>query len=136
MTSGTKTRNSRQVTVTAHPHPLELHVWSDHAACRGASPTLFITEGYEDDDPIYPPAEAEALCNRCPVRPECLQYGLETKLGNDWLTGVWGGTTAYQRRQLRRSRERSKCPNCDSTDLVLERSVELCLACGVSWPVI
>jgi hypothetical protein len=47
--------------------------------------------------------------------------------------GYWGGTTTYQRDQLRRVRTRAKCPICLGTALVYEDPHELCLACGISW---
>ena len=47
--------------------------------------------------------------------------------------GYWGGTSTYQRDQLRRVRTRAKCPLCLATALVYDNPHELCLACGVSW---
>lgn len=97
--------------------------WQKHAPCTNA--------GFD----FIPDAETEAgvqearqWCHGCPVRTECLAwamlYGAE---------GYWGGTTTYQRAQLRRVRTRSKCPLCLSAQLVYTGSHELCLACGVSW---
>lgn len=42
--------------------------------------------------------EAKRICARCPVKAECLQFALET----DERWGVWGGTSAFERRWLRR----------------------------------
>lgn len=36
--------------------------------------------------------EAHAICDRCPVKAACLQYGID----ND-LTGTWGGTSERER---------------------------------------
>lgn len=77
----------------ASPH------WSEWAACLREDPELFfpISEagpGLEQAD------RAKAVCRRCPVARECLDYALET--GQD--TGVWGGTTPLERRQLREAR--------------------------------
>jgi WhiB family redox-sensing transcriptional regulator len=102
--------------------------WKTRAACKGAPSEVFITPGDEDDEPSYPSRAARAYCDRCPVKPECLQYATENN-----AVGVWGGTTAYQRRQLQRERERSKCPGCGSSDIVTEHNVELCMRCGISW---
>ncbi len=44
--------------------------------------------------------EAKAVCRVCPVRPQCLEYAL----GFDQLSGVWGGLSERERRQLRRER--------------------------------
>jgi WhiB family redox-sensing transcriptional regulator len=43
-------------------------------------------------------AEALALCATCPVRAQCLEYALRNKETH----GIWGGTTADQRRRMRR----------------------------------
>lgn len=108
---------------------MEIQEWAKRAACQGAKPEIFITVGDADDELYYPSDEAMAYCNRCPVRPECLAWAL----ADPELLGVWGGTTSYQRRQLRRARERASCPGCASSDLVIEGTVELCLGCGASW---
>ena len=41
---------------------------------------------------------AKAVCAQCPVRSECLKYAMDS--GLDY--GVFGGTTAHERRQLSR----------------------------------
>lgn len=105
--------------------------WRTRAACRTAPVELFITVGDERDDPFYPPSDALVFCNNCQVRTECLAHALEHN-----EVGVWGGTTEYQRRQLRRERDRERCPNCGSNDLIYESSIELCLSCGMSWRII
>lgn len=105
--------------------------WKRRAACKDASPEIFITPGDFDDEPSYPPREARVYCDLCPVKPECLQYGIESN-----AIGVWGGTSSYQRRQLTRDRGRVKCPGCGSPDIINEHGVELCIACGVSWHII
>ena len=99
------------------------------AACRGAPRDLFITPSDSlEDDPPYPSKEAQQFCNLCPIVAECLQWALD----HDEV-GVWGGTSTYQRRQLKRERTRDKCPGCASRDLIMERFTELCLSCGMSW---
>ena len=77
--------------MTANPY-----AWRDHAACLGASPDLFFpergdTEGTE---------AALAVCATCPVRPDCLAAHIDER------EGVWGGTSARQRRQMRGQRYR------------------------------
>lgn len=42
---------------------------------------------------------AKAVCRACPVRDECLGFALRT----GQQEGIWGGTTPYERRRLRRS---------------------------------
>jgi hypothetical protein len=40
-----------------------------------------------------------AMCEDCPVRQECLDYAVGFGVE---LTGMWGGTTPVERRQMRR----------------------------------
>lgn len=70
--------------------------WHDDAACRGMDVSLFFpTVGR------YQVAQrAQRICERCPVREECLADALATGTQH----GVWGGTTPRQRRNLRRLR--------------------------------
>src|SRR3546814_526697 len=72
--------------------------------------------------------EVQQWCRACPVRTECLAWAML-----HGAEGYWGGTSTYQRDQLRRVRTRAKCPLCLSTALVYADPHELCLACGVSW---
>jgi len=101
--------------------------WRDYAACKNAPYSLFTSRDGENE-PSYPPKQALEYCNRCSVNPECLA----TALANN-ETGVWGGTSTYQRTQMKRVRARLKCPSCESLALVIDKKVELCLACGISW---
>ncbi len=63
--------------VAADPSP----GWRRRAACATASPSLF------DGETATDVASAEAICARCPVRTECLQFAL----ANHIAYGVWGG---------------------------------------------
>lgn len=74
--------------------------WFNEAACRGSDPDLF----FPDRTIGRIPAAAEAFCAGCPVRAECLDYGLQEK------SGYWGGMTENQRRKerLRRREERER----------------------------
>ena len=66
--------------------------WRDGAACKGLPAGAFFPERGE-----LPAAEVLGVCRSCPVRRPCLEYALAT--GDP---GVWGGTTAKERRRLRR----------------------------------
>lgn len=97
--------------------------WQAGAPCTGA------------DFDFIPDAETQAgveqarqWCRSCPVRTQCLAWAML-----HGAEGYWGGTTTYQRAQLRRVRTRAKCPLCLSAQLVYTDPHELCLACGVSW---
>lgn len=67
--------------------------WFDQAACAGQPTELFFPESGVH------PAAALSYCAQCPVKIECLAWGME-----HWDSrrfGVWGGTTPKQRRHLR-----------------------------------
>ncbi|TDV47776.1 transcription factor WhiB [Actinophytocola oryzae] len=69
--------------------------WRDRAACRDADPELFFP--VSDMGPgARQIADAKAVCGRCPVRTQCLDYAVETGLDH----GVFGGTTERERREL------------------------------------
>lgn len=106
---------------------VQLTQWRLRAACRGAPHEFFIPiEGQNEE--IYPPTQALQYCNVCPVQSECLTEALAQN-----EVGVWGGTSTFQRKKMKRIRARTHCPNCESNNLVENQNVELCLACGVSW---
>jgi hypothetical protein len=90
----------------------------------------------------YPPLEvknqndyytvAKAVCNQCPVRPECLDYGIH----ETW--GCWGGTSPQDRKNEHRLKHGSiekrylgcTCSLCKSsiykrTTIPLEKVPEL-----------
>jgi WhiB family redox-sensing transcriptional regulator len=67
--------------------------WHHQAACRGADPELFFPERGQSQK------AALSYCERCPVRSKCLSSALEPGLLS---SGVWGGTTGRERRELRR----------------------------------
>jgi len=73
--------------------------WMDEGACRGAPSSLF----YVDDDAAAGPAKE--ICGTCPVQVDCLAFALNNmKDATD--AGVWGGTTARERRSIRRRTRR------------------------------
>lgn len=65
--------------------------WTERAACKGEDTDLFFPGRGEEQVGVL------ALCGVCPVRAECLAYALEHE-----DVGVWGGTSAKQRRAIRR----------------------------------
>lgn len=102
-----------------------------HAECRKTSSFDIFFPMEKDDDPhadIYPNAEALLYCDRCPVRTECLDWAL----AHD-EQGIWGGTTAYQRGQMKRKRSRMRCVACASEYIIKEGYSQICLNCGISW---
>jgi WhiB family transcriptional regulator, redox-sensing transcriptional regulator len=67
--------------------------WHQDAACRDMVPARFVRSPGTDYGGL------RALCERCPVRQECL----ETALADDSLVGLWGGTNDRERREMRRA---------------------------------
>ena len=75
--------------------------WASRGACRDVEPDLFFPIA-SSGPATRQIAAAKAVCARCPVQPECLNYALET--GQD--CGVWGGATEDERRAMRVRRQR------------------------------
>jgi hypothetical protein len=101
------------------------------AACRGADLAIFLPgDAFDDDneDDEHPSKEALSYCLRCPVLADCLTHAVALD-----LSGVWGGTTEYQRRQLRRPMSRQSCPVCGGQIIRTVADSEVCGACGASW---
>jgi WhiB family transcriptional regulator, redox-sensing transcriptional regulator len=65
--------------------------WFENAACRGEDINLFFPGTGEI------PFTAFAICSRCPVRRECLDYALTNHIQH----GVFGGIGPRQRRRVR-----------------------------------
>ncbi|MFP1624275.1 WhiB family transcriptional regulator [Streptomyces sp. 5K101] len=75
--------------------------WREYAACRNADPDLFFPIG--TGAPALVQAEAAKLvCERCPVREQCLAWAME----NNQESGVWGGLSEDERRSLKRRTQR------------------------------
>lgn len=71
--------------------------WRQRAACRDVDPELFFPIG-TSGPALLQAEQAKAVCRRCPVTDECLQWALEH--GED--AGVWGGMTELERRLMMR----------------------------------
>lgn len=69
--------------------------WWLRAACRSEPTCLF----FPADDAASAPARR--ICARCPVREPCLTHALASQ-----ELGIWGGTTATERRYMSTSRPR------------------------------
>jgi WhiB family redox-sensing transcriptional regulator len=76
--------------------------WTDLAACRFEDPELFFPISTKGPGRAQT-EEAKAVCARCPVRQECLEYALATHQE----AGIWGGLTEDELRALRRARSRA-----------------------------
>ncbi|MGH9184889.1 MAG: WhiB family transcriptional regulator, partial [Acidimicrobiales bacterium] len=82
---------------SAEPFSIEHDDWRDVAACRDTSPDLFFPVG-TTGPALEQIASAKAVCRQCPVQSACLEFALVTNQDS----GVWGGTSEEERRQLRR----------------------------------
>ena len=78
--------------------------WQFRAACRGEDAALFFAPGYfeRSQEKLGREARAKAICARCPVRMDCLDYALRTREPH----GVWGGLNEIERRALLREQDR------------------------------
>jgi WhiB family transcriptional regulator, redox-sensing transcriptional regulator len=79
--------------------------WRAAGACLSADPDLFfpIAGGAPS---AAQQAKALRICDRCPVRQECLDFAMQ--MGE--MQGIWGGTTPDERIRTRRRRSRNRVP--------------------------
>ena len=70
--------------------------WRDSALCAQVDWDLFFPDRGGKSGRI-----AKRICDRCPVKQECLQWSLD----HDVHYGVWGGLSETQRRQLREQKK-------------------------------
>lgn len=68
--------------------------WQEQALCHGRLSLFFVERNSDNRKLDLLPAErkAKALCVRCPVRRECLEYGIDEDYG------IWGGTLPSERK--------------------------------------
>ncbi len=70
--------------------------WQTSARCTAVDPEIFFPERGGSSK------AARAVCSKCEVREQCLEYALNNKE----QFGIWGGTSERERRGLRRDRLR------------------------------
>lgn len=80
--------------------------WQYRAACRGEDSSVFFAPNHFErkEEKEAREAKAKALCVRCPVRLECLDYALRAREPH----GIWGALNEVERRALIRERERTR----------------------------
>ena len=91
--------SDRKVTIPASSLVLANadYSWRRDAVCRDTDPDLFFpvgTTGYA----LVQIDKAKQVCGDCPVSTDCLQYALDTNQDS----GIWGGTSEEERRNIRR----------------------------------
>jgi WhiB family transcriptional regulator, redox-sensing transcriptional regulator len=75
--------------------------WRASGACQDADPDLFFPIS-STGRALNQIARAKAICARCPVIGECLEFAY----ANASADGIWGGTTAEERQRARRRERR------------------------------
>lgn len=75
--------------------PLDPDDWRVDALCAQTDPDAFFP------DKGGSTRDAKAICARCEVREQCLEWAL----ANDVRFGIFGGLSERERRQLKRERE-------------------------------
>lgn len=83
---------AREVASYLDRYGLPDDAWRARGACSGMDAKIFFPRQGEPTGP------AISVCNRCPVRVECLTWAL----WNGEKIGIWGGTAERTRRSLRR----------------------------------
>lgn len=69
--------------------------WWDLAACQSADPELFFPVSAAGAG-LAEISQAKAICARCAIRQQCLDYALDSGQPH----GVWGGTSEEERRTI------------------------------------
>jgi WhiB family transcriptional regulator, redox-sensing transcriptional regulator len=77
--------------------------WEARGACKHSDPELFFPVTARGPA-LRQLAKAKQVCERCPVRVQCLEYALQS--GQSF--GVWGGASEEERRLMRRRRLRRR----------------------------
>ncbi|MFG2526944.1 WhiB family transcriptional regulator [Streptomyces sp. NPDC048516] len=77
--------------------------WRHDAVCREVDPEIFFPVG-NTGPALLQIEEAKAVCRRCPVMGQCLQWALESRQD----AGVWGGMSEDERRAMRRRATRNR----------------------------
>ena len=66
--------------------------WMDDARCTDTDPELWFPEL----DSVWRARAAKRICEKCPVKKECLDYALV----NRFRDGIWGGLSPTERNRL------------------------------------
>lgn len=93
--------------------------WRHRAACRNEDPELFFPIG-TSGPALLQIEEAKAVCRRCPVSEQCLEWAIES--GQD--SGVWGGMSEDERRALKRRGAQPRTVGAVATNAVISQVIE------------
>lgn len=72
--------------------------WQQEGLCRAEDATVFFPPVHFEHKPEREAreAKAKAICRRCPVRVQCLDWALAVQEP----FGVWGGRSEVERKQI------------------------------------
>ncbi len=73
------------------------YTWRNAATCKDTDPELFFPVG-TTGQALLQIEKAKSVCGECPVKVDCLHFALDTNQD----TGIWGGLSEDERRQIRR----------------------------------
>lgn len=90
--------------------------WMERANCLDKDPEMFFP------GPGGLSSETREVCNACPVREECLEYGRHEEYG------IWGGTS-YRSRQKRGEFQRDMCSGGCGNRLANNTELDVCAWC-------
>jgi WhiB family transcriptional regulator, redox-sensing transcriptional regulator len=82
---------------------VDMSDWRHRAACQDEDPELFFPIG-NSGPALLQIEDAKAVCRRCDVIDQCLQWALES--GQD--AGVWGAMSEDERLALKRRAARNR----------------------------
>jgi len=77
----------------------ESMTWMERGACRGVDSDQFFPE--RSSAGAHYKVVIEDFCNVCSVKESCLNFALD-----NYELGIWGGTTARKRTDLRSQRSK------------------------------
>ncbi len=69
--------------------------WQQRSACRDVDPELFHPIGHVSGTDLLQADRAKAICARCPVRQQCLEFAID----NGEQHGIFGGMDERERRE-------------------------------------
>jgi WhiB family redox-sensing transcriptional regulator len=73
------------------------YTWRNEAVCKDTDPELFFPVG-TTGQALLQIDRAKEVCDECPVKVRCLDFAIETNQDS----GIWGGTSEEERRDIRR----------------------------------
>lgn len=88
-------------------HPTYDTEWMLFGLCRGEEVDINLffpqTGSGNSRSVLQIQAQAQAICNECPVESDCLEYALKTRQEH----GMWGGVSERERKRILKVRARN-----------------------------